>query len=291
MTKPQWQATGTAVSAPPSEDRPRNGVASAGFVLSILGLFVGWVPILGFLVVGPALGLSISGYRRSRDGRAATPGRSVAGILMSAIGAVLCVAMTIVGITNATPVTATPVAAPAPVIAPSPVLLTVPNVVGSGDAEARDALLRAGFTNVTLGPSTGSIIGVAAGTVTTQLPLAGAQASAGDPIVLGEAADPPVVTAPQPVPAPEPVVAPQSAPVAETGTDVPSPRTHVDTPRPVAPAPRVVDPQSSSSGSSGGSATYANCTAARNAGVTPLHRGDAGYGSKLDRDGDGTACE
>ncbi len=45
----------------------------------------------------------------------------------------------------------------------------------------------------------------------------------------------------------------------------------------------------------GGSATpvvyYKNCTAARAAGVTPLHRGDPGYGSHLDRDNDGVACE
>ena len=36
---------------------------------------------------------------------------------------------------------------------------------------------------------------------------------------------------------------------------------------------------------------YANCTAARAAGVTPLHSGDPGYRSGLDRDGDGIACE
>ena len=36
---------------------------------------------------------------------------------------------------------------------------------------------------------------------------------------------------------------------------------------------------------------YANCTAARAAGVAPLHRGDPGYRSGLDRDGDGNACE
>jgi hypothetical protein len=36
---------------------------------------------------------------------------------------------------------------------------------------------------------------------------------------------------------------------------------------------------------------YKNCTEARNAGVTPLHRGDAGYAPELDRDGDGVACE
>ncbi len=45
----------------------------------------------------------------------------------------------------------------------------------------------------------------------------------------------------------------------------------------------------SSSGTS--SSFYANCTAARAAGVTPIFAGEPGYSSKLDRDGDGIACE
>ncbi len=36
---------------------------------------------------------------------------------------------------------------------------------------------------------------------------------------------------------------------------------------------------------------FANCSAARAAGAAPLHRGDPGYRAKLDRDGDGVACE
>lgn len=36
---------------------------------------------------------------------------------------------------------------------------------------------------------------------------------------------------------------------------------------------------------------YANCTEVREAGAAPLHRGDPGYSTRLDRDGDGTACE
>lgn len=36
---------------------------------------------------------------------------------------------------------------------------------------------------------------------------------------------------------------------------------------------------------------YANCAEAREAGAAPLQRGDPGYSTKLDRDGDGTACE
>lgn len=41
----------------------------------------------------------------------------------------------------------------------------------------------------------------------------------------------------------------------------------------------------------GGSQYFANCSAARAAGQAPLYRGDPGYSSKLDRDGDGVACE
>ena len=36
---------------------------------------------------------------------------------------------------------------------------------------------------------------------------------------------------------------------------------------------------------------YANCTEVREAGAAPLHRGEPGYSTRLDRDGDGTACE
>ncbi|MFI5712306.1 excalibur calcium-binding domain-containing protein [Kribbella sp. NPDC051620] len=39
------------------------------------------------------------------------------------------------------------------------------------------------------------------------------------------------------------------------------------------------------------SAYYANCTEVRAAGAAPIHRGEPGYSSKLDRDGDGVACE
>ncbi|MDP9890831.1 excalibur calcium-binding domain-containing protein [Pseudarthrobacter enclensis] len=38
-------------------------------------------------------------------------------------------------------------------------------------------------------------------------------------------------------------------------------------------------------------AYYANCTAAKAAGAAPLYRGQPGYRSALDRDGDGVACE
>ncbi|WP_204745310.1 excalibur calcium-binding domain-containing protein [Glycomyces paridis] len=40
-----------------------------------------------------------------------------------------------------------------------------------------------------------------------------------------------------------------------------------------------------------GDVYYKNCDAVRAAGAAPIHAGEPGYGSHLDRDGDGTACE
>ncbi|CAN7197846.1 excalibur calcium-binding domain-containing protein [Ensifer adhaerens] len=39
------------------------------------------------------------------------------------------------------------------------------------------------------------------------------------------------------------------------------------------------------------SASYRNCAQARAAGAAPLYAGNPGYSSRLDRDGDGVACE
>lgn len=58
-----------------------------------------------------------------------------------------------------------------------------------------------------------------------------------------------------------------------------------NTPAPAAPA----EPQNNSNSNS--STYYKNCTAAREAGAAPVHRGEPGYGTHLDRDGDGIGCE
>ncbi len=39
------------------------------------------------------------------------------------------------------------------------------------------------------------------------------------------------------------------------------------------------------------SPTYNSCAEASRAGAAPLQDGDPGYSTKLDRDGDGTACD
>lgn len=91
--------------------------------------------------------------------------------------------------------------------------------------------------------------------------------------------------APQAVPAPQPLVQ------APPPTAAPAPRVKPEPP--VAPAPRVAPapvPETQASESSS-TAYYKNCTAARAAGAAPIQKGEPGYRSALDRDGDGTACD
>lgn len=40
-----------------------------------------------------------------------------------------------------------------------------------------------------------------------------------------------------------------------------------------------------------GNASFSNCSEVRAAGAAPIRSGDAGYSRRLDRDGDGIACE
>jgi hypothetical protein len=72
------------------------------------------------------------------------------------------------------------------------------------------------------------------------------------------------------------------------GTKLPGPGS---TPT-VAALPRSTPkPATGSSPTAPSSVYYENCTAVRAAGAAPLHAGEPGYSRKLDRDGDGVACE
>ncbi len=66
--------------------------------------------------------------------------------------------------------------------------------------------------------------------------------------------------------------------VSPSSVGVPK-RTVRSTPK---PAPRPTTPSD---------VYYANCSEARAAGAAPLYAGDPGYRARLDRDGDGVACE
>lgn len=57
--------------------------------------------------------------------------------------------------------------------------------------------------------------------------------------------------------------------------------------------PAADDSDNSNAGTTGGGndVYYANCSEARAAGAAPIHRGEPGYASHLDRDGDGVGCD
>jgi len=76
----------------------------------------------------------------------------------------------------------------------------------------------------------------------------------------------------------------ETAPVARQAA-APQPSQAVTLPAPAAPEPAAAAPQAPAS------TYYANCAAARAAGAAPVRAGDPGYGSHLDRDGDGVGCE
>lgn len=91
--------------------------------------------------------------------------------------------------------------------------------------------------------------------------------------------------APQPAPIPEPVLQPEAAPEVEAvpegePSSEETPQPLVSIPAEPAPAPNP-EPD----------VYYANCKEAKAAGAAPLHVGEPGYRPKLDRDGDGVACE
>lgn len=88
--------------------------------------------------------------------------------------------------------------------------------------------------------------------------------------------------------------------VVSTVTETPAAVTETVTITEDAPAPRVVsdpDPEPAPAAVSPAPAPapsttyYGSCADVRAAGAAPLHRGDPGYSRKLDRDGDGIACE
>lgn len=94
------------------------------------------------------------------------------------------------------------------------------------------------------------------------------------------------------VPSPAPKVA-----VVAPARRTPAPAPHVPAPVYVAPAPAPYVPPAPAPAPyvppapAPASVYYANCTAVRQAGAAPIYAGQPGYSSKLDRDGDGVACE
>ena len=94
----------------------------------------------------------------------------------------------------------------------------------------------------------------------------------------GETTATPTVT---PTPGPTPLV----ETVSPTPSTV-SPSTSPDSPTTTPPTAGLPTPTATAS-----TVSYQNCAQVRAAGKAPLYRGDPGYSLKLDKNGDGVACE
>lgn len=92
----------------------------------------------------------------------------------------------------------------------------------------------------------------------------------------------------------KPAVSASVAPSPEVLTMAPTPPPvsyAPGTPTSLPPSPEDTAGMITTADTGDDTAYYATCAEAKRAGAAPLHRGDPGYRAKLDRDGDGTACE
>ncbi|MBB3664069.1 hypothetical protein FB384_002973 [Prauserella sediminis] len=93
MTTPTPYSSSTgAVDPPPRE--PRNGLGTSGFVVGLIGLIFSPLPLIGvvawpLVIIG--LILSSIGLSRARRGKATNKGLSIAGVVVSAVGLVICI--------------------------------------------------------------------------------------------------------------------------------------------------------------------------------------------------------
>ncbi|PRX50486.1 MmpS family membrane protein [Prauserella shujinwangii] len=83
--------------APPAQQSPamRNGLGTAGFVLGLVGAVFALIPIVGVIawpLVILGLIFGILGFLRVRKGQASNRGLAIAGIALSAIGLLICIA-------------------------------------------------------------------------------------------------------------------------------------------------------------------------------------------------------
>lgn len=82
--------------APVAAPQPKNGLGTSGFVLGLIGLLFSFIPLIGVIawplvilgIIFSAIGLS-----RTIKGAATNKGLSIAGLVLSILGLVMCVVM------------------------------------------------------------------------------------------------------------------------------------------------------------------------------------------------------
>jgi cytoskeletal protein RodZ len=84
---------------------------------------------------------------------------------------------------------------------------------------------------------------------------------------------------------------PTTAPTTAAPTTAASAASSTEPPTTAAPPPTEPPTTAAPTTAAPAAVSYKNCDEARAAGAAPLYQGEPGYSSKLDRDGDGVACE
>lgn len=88
----------TPVQQHQAPTQPRNGLGVTGFVLGLIGLVFAFIPLIG-VIAWPLviLGIIFSGigFARTRSGKATNTGLSIAGLVVSVVGLVICILWTV----------------------------------------------------------------------------------------------------------------------------------------------------------------------------------------------------
>ena len=67
------------------EEKSTNGIGTAGFVMSLIAIFLGWIPVIGWIIWILGLVLSFAGiFKRPK-------GMAIAGLVISLIGIIMLV--------------------------------------------------------------------------------------------------------------------------------------------------------------------------------------------------------
>lgn len=67
------------------EEKSTNGIGTAGFVMSLIAIFLGWIPVIGWIIWILGLVLSFVGIFKKPKGMA------IAGLVISLIGIIMLV--------------------------------------------------------------------------------------------------------------------------------------------------------------------------------------------------------
>ncbi|WP_090583298.1 excalibur calcium-binding domain-containing protein [Arthrobacter sp. ov407] len=169
--------------------------------------------------------------------------------------------------------------------------IEVPDVVGLTLDKAIDQLQSIGLKAHATDVDEGKTIFIEKNwQVASEDPLAHTKVAEGSTVELGVKHLTDETPTPTPTPSPTQVAAKIVAPVAPPVVKaIPVAPPVVKAP-PAAP-PVVKAPPAPYVPPAPAAAYYATCTAVRQAGAAPIYAGQPGYSRKLDRDGDGVACE